>query len=122
MSNREKTIFRVRFYHEDKVYEIYARSLATESIFGFLEIEGIVFNESESTIVDPAEEKLKSIFQDVVCTYIPYQSVIRIDEVCKAGTAKLVDLPKGANQSVVRPFPGHSLTPPTKPPTTSPSE
>jgi hypothetical protein len=112
MSKRDETIFRIRFYHEDKVYEIYARSLATESIFGFLEIEEIVFSDDSSLIVDPSEEKLKAIFQDVVCTYIPYQSVIRIDEVKHAGTAKVVDLPKGANQSVVRPFPGHSLTPP----------
>lgn len=113
MSAKDETIFRVRFYHEDKVCELYAKSLATEGIFGFLEVEEIVFGESSSTIVDPSEEKLKAMFQDVVCTYIPCQAVIRIDEVRKAGSGKLLDLPKGANQNVVRPFPGHSFSQPT---------
>lgn len=113
MANRDESIFRVRFYHEDKVYEIYAKSLASEGIFGFLEVEDIVFNEASGAIVDPAEEKLKAMFQDVVCTYIPYSAVIRIDEVRQAGKAKISDLPKGANQNVVRPFPG-TFTPPTR--------
>lgn len=113
MAIKDETIFRVRFYHEDKVCELYAKSLATEGIFGFLEVEDIVYGESSSTIVDPAEEKIKAMFQDVVCTYIPCQAVIRIDEVRKAGMPKVSDLPKGANQNVVRPFPGHSLPQPT---------
>lgn len=112
MSNNETTIFRVRFYHEDKVCELYARALATESIFGFLEVEEIVFNENSDTIVDPAAEKMKTMFQDVICTYIPLQSVIRIDEVRTAGVAKAIDLPKGANQNVIRPFPGHTFNRP----------
>ncbi len=107
MSNREDTLFRVRFYHEDSVFEIYARSLAQESIFGFLEVEEIVFGENSSIVVDPAEEKLKNEFQDVVCTYIPLHAVIRIDEVKKEGIAKVIELPKDANSKVIRPFPAH---------------
>ena len=105
MSNAEDTIFRIRFYHQDNIFEIYARSLAQESIFGFLEVEEIVFNENSGIVVDPSEEKLKEEFKDVVCTYIPMQSVIRIDEVRKQGTAKVHQIPAGANQNV-RPFPG----------------
>ena len=107
MSNRDDTVFRVRFYHEDNVFEIYARSLAQESIFGFLEVEEIIFGENSSIVVDPAEEKLKSEFQDVVCTYIPLHAVIRIDEVKKEGVAKVIELPKDTNNKIIRPFPAH---------------
>lgn len=106
MSNREDTLFRVRFYHEDSVFEIYARSLAQESIFGFLEVEEIVFGENSNIVVDPAEERLKNEFQDVVCTYIPLHAVIRIDEVKKEGVAKVIELSKD-NNKVIRPFPAH---------------
>ncbi len=108
MTNREDTFFRVRFYHEDNVYEIYARSLAQESIMGFLEVEEIVFNESAGVLVNPAEEKLKLEFQDVVCTYIPLHAVIRIDEVKKEGVAKIIELPKETGNKVLRPFPAHT--------------
>lgn len=108
MNNRDNTIFRVRFYHEDSVYEIYARSLAQESIIGFLEVEEIVFNENSSIVVDPAEEKLKLEFQDVVCTYIPLHAVIRIDEVKKEGVAKVITLPKEMGNKILRPFPSHT--------------
>ena len=115
MSNRDDTVFRVRFYHEDNVYEIYARSLAQESILGFLEVEEIVFGESSSIVVDPAQEKLKNEFQDVVCTYIPLHAVIRIDEVKKEGVAKVTELPKDVASKVIHPFPAHRYNKNKKP-------
>ncbi len=108
MSNRDDTLFRIRFHHENNVYEIYARSLAQESIIGFLEVEEIVFNESSSVVVDPSEEKLKLEFQDVVCTYIPLHAVIRIDEVKKEGVAKVIALSKETGNKVLCPFPSHT--------------
>ena len=110
MSNRNDTIFRVRFYHEDHIYEIYARSLAQESIIGFLEVEEIVFNETSSVVVDPTEEKLKLEFQDVICTYIPLHAVIRIDEVKKEKAAKVIALPKEAGNKFLRPLSPHNYS------------
>lgn len=106
---QDETIFRVRFYHEDKVYEIYARSLAHESILGFLEVEEIVFEENNTLVLDPNEERLKQEFEDVVCTYIPLQSVIRIDEVKKRGVAKVQEVPstQANTTNILRPFPPH---------------
>ena len=41
-------------------------------------------------VVDPSEERLKSEFADVKRTYIPLQAVIRIDEVARGGTNKII--------------------------------
>lgn len=104
----EDTLFRIRFYHEENVYEIYARSLAQESIFGFLEVEDLVFSEPSTTlVVDPTEEKLRKEFEGVICTYIPMHAIIRIDEVRKQGIAKVSDAPKGTKNNILRPFPAH---------------
>ena len=50
----------------------------------------IVFDDADAR-VDPSEEKLKAEFGQVNRTYVPIQSVIRIDEVKKEGTNKILD-------------------------------
>lgn len=105
MTETNETLFRVRYHQEESICEIYARSLAQESIYGFIEVEEIVFNESSGIVVDPAEEKMKKEFEDVICTYIPMHSVIRIDEVKKQGVAKIKDAPAGAKLNISL-FPG----------------
>ena len=62
-----------------------------------------MFGEKSSVVVDPGEEKLKTEFTDVIRTYVPVHAVIRIDEVSKAGSAKVSPLPEGASK--VTPFP-----------------
>ena len=69
---------------------------------GFLEVEQFVFGERSKTIVDPAEEKLKSEFSSVKRSFIPMQSVVRIDDVEKEGACKVTEAPKGSN---ISPFP-----------------
>ena len=103
MSKRNESLFRIRFEQDDSIYEIYARSLGQETIFGFLEVSDIVFGDANSIVVDPTEEKLKAEFEDVDCTYIPLHAVIRIDEVKKQGAAKIYDHVKDNN--VIRAFP-----------------
>jgi hypothetical protein len=116
MAERSDSLFRVRFEHEDNIYEIYARSLGSETIFGFLEVGEIVFGENSSVVVDPTEEKLKAEFQDVVTTYIPLHSIIRIDEVKKQGTAKIYDLDKArGSNNVIRAFPKNPFSQAKKP-------
>ena len=96
-----KTVYKVIFHNQGKVYEIYARSVHQGNMFGFIEIEKIVFGEKTSLVVDPSEEALKSEFTDVTRTYIPLHAIIRIDEVNKQGVAKVID----AGKSNVMPFP-----------------
>ena len=89
-------IFKVQFVNQGKVYEIYARKVSHGSLFGFIEVEELVFGERSTVVVDPAEEKIKAEFNEVKRTYLPMHSVLRIDEVKKQGVSKIVAL-EGSN-------------------------
>ena len=82
-------IFKVMFVHQGKVFEVYARKVTQGSLFGFLEVEGLVFGERSSVVVDPSEERVKSEFEGVKRTYLPLHSVLRVDEVQKQGVSKV---------------------------------
>ncbi len=90
-----KTIFKIVFISQGQVYEIYARSVGHGSLFGFVEIEKLVFGERSSVVVDPSEEKIKTEFAGVTRTYLPMHSIIRIDEVEKQGMSKISKLEGG---------------------------
>jgi hypothetical protein len=100
-------IFKVVFVNQGKVYEIYARKVSHGSLFGFIEVEELVFGERSAVVVDPSEEKVKAEFEGVKCTYLPLHSVLRVDEVRQQGTAK-VSAFEGSN---VTPFPVPLYTP-----------
>ena len=87
-----KTLFKVSFVNQGKIYEIFAQQVVQSSMYGFVEVEELVFGEKTSLVVDPSEERLKDEFSGVKRTYIPMQSVIRIDEVEKRGTAKILNM------------------------------
>ncbi len=82
-------IYRVTFLNKGKVYEIFVRQVYQSDLYGFIEIEDYVFNEVSQVVVDPSEEKLKNEFSGVRRSFIPMQSVIRIDEVEKSGVSKI---------------------------------
>ncbi len=100
----ESSVYRVSFVNQGKVYEIYARQIATGTLFGFVEVEEILFGERQQVVIDPAEERLQKEFAGVRRSYLPMHSILRIDEVEKRGPAKIRDLEKGASP-VVTPFP-----------------
>lgn len=100
----KKNLFRISFANQDAVYEIYARSIRESELFGFIEVEELVFGEQTSLVVDPSEERLKMEFSDVKRTFIPMQAIFRIDEVNKQGTPKVTD--KVGYDNKVSPFPG----------------
>jgi len=85
----KKRAYRVIFVNEGKVYEIFARHVSHGTMFGFVEVEGLLFGEKRSVVVDPSEERLQTEFAGVERTYIPMHAVIRIDEVEKKGTSKI---------------------------------
>ena len=84
-----RLLYRIIFMNQGKIYEIYARSIAHGDLFGFIEVEELVFGERSSVVVDPAEEKIKSEFAGVQRTYIPMHAVMRIDQVEKQGISKI---------------------------------
>jgi hypothetical protein len=82
-------IFKVVFVNQGKVYEIYARNVSHGNLFGFIEVEELVFGERSAVVVDPSEERIKAEFEGVKRTYLPLHSVVRIDEVRKQGVSKI---------------------------------
>ena len=88
-------IFRVVFINQGKVYEIYARKVSHGGLFGFVEVEELVFGERSSVVLDPTEERIKAEFAGVKRSYLPLHSVIRIDEVRKQGVSKISVLEGG---------------------------
>jgi len=100
-------IYRVQFVNQDTIYEIYARQVSESDMFGFMEVEEIVFGETSSVLVDPSEEKLKNEFKGVQRTYIPTHNVVRIDEVEQQGVAKISAYSGKANN--VHAFPRRPL-------------
>jgi len=93
-------IFKIMFVNQGKVYEIYARKVGHGNLFGFIEVEELLFGERSTVVVDASEERVKSEFQGVKRTYLPLHSVLRIDEVKKHGSSKI-----SALESNVTPFP-----------------
>ncbi len=85
-----KSIYRVIFHNQGKVYELYAREVSQNELYAFVEVGDIIFGERSKLVVDPSEEQLKSEFSGVKRTYLPLHAVVRIDEVDKEGTNKII--------------------------------
>lgn len=100
MSSKEQCLYRIFFTSHEKSYEIYARRVGQADIYGFIEIEGLLFSERSSVVVDPAEEALRKEFGGVRKLMVPFQAVHRIDEVEKEGRARILSLSvsSGKNQ------------------------
>jgi hypothetical protein len=106
----KKQIYKVIFANQGKVYEIYARNVSQGGLFGFVEIEGLLFGERSSVVVDPSEETLRQEFSGVSRTYIPMHSVLRIDQVEKRGVSTIHSISETAPGKVM-PLPPPVYTP-----------
>lgn len=95
-------VYRIIFHNQGKIYELHARNISQGAMYAFVEIEDIIFDEHTELVVDPSEERLKDEFAGVKKTYVPLHSVIRIDEVSKQGSNKIVDAESNSN---ITPFP-----------------
>ena len=83
MSETAEPIYKVIFVNQGQMFEIYARQIYQSDLYGFIEIEELVFGERSQMLVDPSEERLKSEFEGVSRSYIPMHAIVRIDEVAK---------------------------------------
>ncbi len=99
----ETRIYKVIFTNQGQVFEIYAASVAQGEMFGFIEVEQLLFGERSQLIVDSSEERLKTEFAGVRRVFIPMHAVVRIDEVEKCGAARIS--PSDGTSSVVKAFP-----------------
>ena len=107
-------IFKIVFLNQGKVYEIFARTVRQGELYGFVEVEDLIFQESGTLVVDPSAERLKEEFSGVHVTRVPIHSVIRIDEVEKHehGPGKITEIDGESN---ITPFP-HNFPGPKKGP------
>ena len=103
---KNKTVYKIIFSNLGEIYEIYSREIYQGEMFGFVEVEELVFGERSAVLVDPSEERLKSEFLNVKRTYIPMHSIIRIDEVEKEGIAKITANATGGDSKITS-FPGY---------------
>ena len=90
----DKHIYKVVFYNQEQVYEIYVKHIFQGDMYGFVIVEDFVFGEKSSIVVDPSEEKLKAEFEGVNRSFIPMHEIIRIDQVKKRGTSKILSATK----------------------------
>jgi hypothetical protein len=101
-------LFKVLFLNQGKIYEVYAKRVGQGALFGFVEVEGLVFGQRSTVVVDPAEDKIRTEFEGVGKTYLPMHSILRIDEVARQGTSKITAA-EGGN---VAQFPAPIYSPP----------
>jgi hypothetical protein len=87
----DSRLYKISYYNQDKVYELYAKQIYESDLYGFLTIEEIVFGSQSELVIDPSEEKLKTEFESVKRSFVPMHSVIRIDEVKEQGMCKIKD-------------------------------
>ena len=103
-----KRIYKIIFLNHGKVYELFARNAVSSGLYGFIEVEELVFSNTEGLVVDPTEERMRDEFGGVKVLHLPMHSVVRIEEVEKRGTCQIRDRESGEK---VMPFP---LSPPGK--------
>ncbi len=97
------TLYKVTFHNTGKVYELYARKVATGALWGFTEVSGLVFDVHDGVVVDPTEERLRDEFGTTRVLHLPMQSIVRVEEVERKGTSAIRDAATG--EKVVTPFP-----------------
>ena len=101
-------IYKVVFFNQGQIYEVYARQIYQSDLYGFIEIEELVFGERSGMLVDPSEEKLKAEFEGVSRSYIPMHAIVRIDEVAKEGIGSITEATADTNVSL---FPAPAFNP-----------
>ena len=97
---KTKNVYKIIFIQLGEIYEIFAKQIYQSDMYGFIEVEEYIFNKDKQLVVDPSSEKLKNEFSKVERSYIPINSIIRIDEVNESGEAKIKE-----NKGEVKPFP-----------------
>ena len=97
---KTKNVYKIIFIQLGEIYEVFAKQIYQSDMYGFIEVEEYIFNKEKQLVVDPSSEKLKKEFAMVERSYIPINSIIRIDEVNESGEAKIKE-----NKSQVSPIP-----------------
>ena len=96
-------VYRITFMNQGRVLELYAKSVGSSDLFGFIEVSNLLWSQKSSVVIDPSEDSLKHEFAGVKRFFVPMHAVIRIDEVDHGGTSKI--LSAEGTGGTVSPFP-----------------
>tara|TARA_B100001758_G_scaffold245248_1_gene257937 strand:+ start:1394 stop:1720 length:327 start_codon:yes stop_codon:yes gene_type:complete len=97
---KTKCVYKIIFIQLGEIYEVFAKKIYQSDMYGFIEVEEYIFNKDKQLVVDPSSEKLKNEFSNVERSYIPINSIMRIDKVNEMGEAKIKE-----NKGQVSPLP-----------------
>tara|TARA_X000000368_G_scaffold106869_1_gene82900 strand:+ start:281 stop:607 length:327 start_codon:yes stop_codon:yes gene_type:complete len=97
---KTKCVYKIIFIQLGEIYEVFAKKIYQSDMYGFVEVEEYIFNKDKQLVVDPSSEKLKNEFSNVERSYIPINSIMRIDKVNEMGEAKIKE-----NKGQVSPLP-----------------
>ena len=101
-----ETLYRVIFRQNGETYEVFTREVGQGDLFGFVEVGALLFGERSEVVIDPSEDRLKSEFDGVRRFHLPMHSIVRIDEVSRRGSARVVAAKEGERSRVTPiPFP-----------------
>ncbi len=105
MSGRKRSIFKVVFQSQGQVVELYARQVGQGALFGFVEVEDLIFGARSELVVDPSEEGLRAEYGGAKRLYLPLHAVLRIEEVEREGAARAHAAKEPSESGLVRAFP-----------------
>lgn len=106
-------IFKIVFQSQGQVVELFARSVGQAELFGFVEVEDLIFGARSELVVDPSEEGLRAEYGGAKRLLLPLHAVLRIEEVEREGAPRVHEAREPAGQ--VRAFPV-PLGPPARDP------
>lgn len=92
MNKCENFIYKVIFFNQGQVFEMYVKQIYQSDLWGFLEIEEFVFGECIQVVVDFSEEKFKVQFEGVLCSFVLMYVIVCIDEVECLGMLKISEV------------------------------
>jgi hypothetical protein len=98
-----KKLYRVRFLNEGRIFELYAREVGQGGLFGFIEVADLVWGSKSEVIIDPGEQELRNEFNGVNRLHVPMHAMVRIDEVEKGGSAKIIQLQAASGSKTATP-------------------
>lgn len=90
-----KSIYKLVFYNQGKVYELFAEQVDSSHLYGFIEARKLMLEGGGTLVVDPGEERMREEFGDTEKLMLPMHSVIRIEQVGKRGECVIRDRESG---------------------------
>ncbi|AKS41965.1 hypothetical protein WM2015_1595 [Wenzhouxiangella marina] len=89
-------MYKITFFNQGQVYELFCGKVhGSELAYGFIEISELIFDDGDSVVIDPTEERMREEFADVEVMHLPAHAVVRIEKVRKRGNCVIRDSKSG---------------------------